>query len=498
MMYISTRGGDERVSSAQAIAQGIAKNGGLFVPEELPEITEQELTALMDMNYPRRAARVLSKFLTDYTEQELLGYAEKAYSGERFTGAGGAAPVHELDGRISVLELFHGPTCAFKDMALQIMPHLLSGALEKTGASGDAFILTATSGDTGKAALDGYRDVPRVRIMVFYPVHGVSRVQKLQMSTQEGENVMVCPVKGNFDDTQTGVKRIFTDPDAKEYLAKRGYFFSSANSINWGRLAPQIVYYVSAYCDMVRSGRLALGEELDVSVPTGNFGDIFAAYIAKRCGLPLGRLVCASNRNRILTDFLTSGTYDRNRDFYTTMSPSMDILISSNLERLLWFIAGPDATRGFMESLTSGGSYTVPDSVLAAARRDFYGASCDEEQTSACIRNTYEENGYLIDPHTAVGLHCAREYIESENPRNKLLCVSTASPYKFASSVYPALTGKKPEDEFECIDELARLTGVTPPAPLSGLRSKAIRFDPDKYCMPEDMPECVKRFADKG
>ena len=264
-----------------------------------------------------------------------------------------------------MLELLHGPTCAFKDMALQIMPHLLSGALEKTGVKGDAFILTATSGDTGKAALDGYHDVPRVRIMVFYPVYGVSRVQKLQMSTQEGENVMVCPVKGNFDDTQTGVKRIFTDPEANKYLAERGYFFSSANSINWGRLAPQIVYYVSAYCDMIASGRLKLGEQLDVSVPTGNFGDIFAAYIAKRCGLPLGRLVCASNKNRILTDFLATGTYDRNRDFYTTMSPSMDILISSNLERLLWFIAGADATRGFMESLTSGGSYTVPADTLA-------------------------------------------------------------------------------------------------------------------------------------
>ena len=291
MMYISTRGGDERVSSAQAIAQGIAKNGGLFVPEELPEITEAEITKLIGMSYPERAAYVLSKFLTDYTEQELLGYAERAYSAERFPGEGGAAPVHTLSDKISVLELFHGPTCAFKDMALQIMPHLLSGALEKTGVKGDAFILTATSGDTGKAALDGYHDVPRVRIMVFYPVYGVSRVQKLQMSTQEGENVMVCPVKGNFDDTQTGVKRIFTDPEANKYLAERGYFFSSANSINWGRLAPQIVYYVSAYCDMIASGRLKLGEQLDVSVPTGNFGDIFAAYIAKRCGRPQPRLL---------------------------------------------------------------------------------------------------------------------------------------------------------------------------------------------------------------
>lgn len=497
MMYISTRGGDERVSSAQAIAQGIAKNGGLFVPEELPEISEAEITELIGMSYPERAAYVLSKFLTDYTEQELLGYAERSYSAERFPGEGGAAPVHTLSDKISVLELFHGPTCAFKDMALQIMPHLLSGALEKTGVKGDAFILTATSGDTGKAALDGYHDVPRVRIMVFYPVYGVSRVQKLQMSTQEGENVMVCPVKGNFDDTQTGVKRIFTDPEANKYLAERGYFFSSANSINWGRLAPQIVYYVSAYCDMIASGRLKLGEQLDVSVPTGNFGDIFAAYIAKRCGLPLGRLVCASNKNRILTDFLATGTYDRNRDFYTTMSPSMDILISSNLERLLWFIAGADATRGFMESLTSGGSYTVPADTLADARRDFYGASCNEEQTAECIRSTYEKYGYLIDPHTAVGLYCAETYIGEEKPQNKLLCVSTASPYKFASNVYPALTGKKLDDEFECIDETARLTGVTPPAPLSELRSKTVRFDPDKYSMPEEMLDCVKRFADK-
>ena len=248
---------------------------------------------------------------------------------------------------------------------------------------------------------------------------------------------------------------------------------------------------------MIASGRLKLGEQLDVSVPTGNFGDIFAAYIAKRCGLPLGRLVCASNKNRILTDFLATGTYDRNRDFYTTMSPSMDILISSNLERLLWFIAGADATRGFMESLTSGGSYTVPADTLADARRDFYGASCNEEQTAECIRSTYEKYGYLIDPHTAVGLYCAETYIGEEKPQNKLLCVSTASPYKFASNVYPALTGKKLDDEFECIDDTARLTGVTPPAPLSELRSKTVRFDPDKYFMPEDMLDCVKRFADK-
>lgn len=497
MNYFSTRSTSKTSpkTSAEVIKQGLAEDGGLFMPESIPQIDFPFIEKLCTLSYPERAAEILSLFLTDYTYDELLQCARDAYE---HTFDGFAAPVSMLVGDdLRVLELWHGPTCAFKDMALQIMPRLLSLALKKTGETRTAHILVATSGDTGKAALEGYKNVEQVKITVFYPENGVSRMQKLQMATQEGENVRVYAIKGNFDDAQTGVKRIFADSAFNDKLHENGVFLSSANSINWGRLAPQIVYYVSAYCDLLKENDITLGETVDVTVPTGNFGNIFAAYIAKRMGLPIGTLICASNKNNILTDFLNTGVYDRNRTFYTTMSPSMDILISSNLERLLWFIAGADATRGFMESLTSGGSYTVPADTLADARRDFYGASCNEEQTAECIRSTYEKYGYLIDPHTAVGLYCAETYIGEEKPQNKLLCVSTASPYKFASNVYPALTGKKLDDEFECIDETARLTGVTPPAPLSELRSKTVRFDPDKYSMPEEMLDCVKRFADK-
>lgn len=493
MQYISTRGGEERVSSAQAIKQGIAADGGLFVPETLPEFTGQELRSMMDMTYPQRAAAILGKFLCDYTEQELTAYCEKAYSDKRFTSANSPAPVVQLNDQISVLELYHGPTSAFKDMALQLMPSLLAGALEKTGEKRDAFILTATSGDTGKAALEGYCDADRVKIMVFYPVDGVSRVQKLQMSTQTGNNVNVCPVRGNFDDAQTGVKRIFSDPEAASYLNDHGYFFSSANSINWGRLAPQIVYYVSAYCDMVKSGTVSFGETIDVSVPTGNFGDIFAAYIARRCGLPLGKLICASNKNKILTDFFKTGSYDRNRDFYTTMSPSMDILISSNLERLLYFTAGASVTADCMNKLASDGKYSVSGDIFAKNSNIFYGASCDEDNTGKCIGRIYENYKYLIDPHTAVGIYCAEKYITESGSKRKLLCVSTASPYKFASNVYSSLTGQSFDDEFDSIDALSELTGTVPPKALSELRSKEIRFDPNVSYAPSEMLDCVKK-----
>ena len=367
MNYISTRGygvkEGQPATAAGAIKQGLAPDGGLYMPENIPMLEKGELEKLAGMSYPERAATVLSKFLTDYTYEELLADCSEAYSEARFPG--GAAPVSALGSKMRILELWHGPTAAFKDMALQIMPRLFVRALKKTGEKRTALILVATSGDTGKAALEGYKDVDGVKIAVFYPVDGVSRVQKLQMATQEGGNVDVFAVKGNFDDAQNGVKKIFSDLEMKKALDEKGYFFSSANSINWGRLAPQIVYYISAYCDLVSSGDIALGEKIDICVPTGNFGNIFAAYIAKRMGLPVGKFVCASNKNNILTDFLNTGVYDRNRAFHTTMSPSMDILISSNLERLLYLVAGSEQTAAYMKELNATGKYKVSDEILA-------------------------------------------------------------------------------------------------------------------------------------
>lgn len=492
MLYVSTRGNSERVPASQAIKQGIASDGGLFIPEKLPLITLDEILKLSNEDYVCRAATVLGKFLCDYTFEELSEYARKAYASEKF-GGNSPAPVVQIDDDFFVLELYHGPTCAFKDMALQIMPHLLAGALEKTGEERDAFILTATSGDTGKAALEGYRDVDHVKIMVFYPVDGVSRVQKLQMSTQEGNNVSVCPVKGNFDDAQSGVKKLFADSDVSNYLDRNGFFFSSANSINWGRLAPQIVYYVSAYCDMVKNGSIKLGEVIDVCVPTGNFGNIFAAYIAKCCGLPLGRLVCASNKNRILTDFFENGVYDRNRDFYTTMSPSMDILISSNIERLLYFSVGSAETARYMSELSQKGIYKVPERVMEKLRETFVGMTCDETGTSECIKRIYNKYNYLCDTHTAVGIDCAQR---AKSDGRKILSVSTASPYKFASDVYRSLSNKRFDDEFDNIDALSQLTGTSVPLPLALLKTKTIKFDPEKSILPDNMADFVKKASD--
>lgn len=475
MNYTSTRGGKDCVSAAGAIKQGLASDGGLFMPEAIPSLTKGDIAKLCDMSYAERAAYILSLFLTDYTYDELLADCEKAYAADRFVG--GAAPLHKLDDNTFVLELWHGPTSAFKDMALQIMPRLLSAALKKTGEERTAFILVATSGDTGKAALEGYRDVDGVKIMVFYPVDGVSRVQKLQMATQLGENVNVCAIKGNFDDAQTGVKKIFSDKETAELLNENGVFFSSANSINWGRLAPQIVYYVSAYCDLINKGEIVSGEVIDVTVPTGNFGNIFAAYIAKMMGLPINRLVCASNKNNILTDFLQTGTYDRNRSFYTTMSPSMDILISSNLERLLYVMSGSENTAALMAKLNSEGCYSVDAQLKAKLDAHFTGLYCDEQGTAKEIKRTLDENGYLIDTHTAVALNCAKQYMNKDRSGVKMVVASTASPYKFAADVYESVTGKKPSDELAALDELEKLTGTEIPYPLRGIGERKIRFE---------------------
>ena len=341
MYYVSTRNKEDRRTAAQAIAQGLAADGGLMTPEVFPKLSQNALETMRDMSYQQRAVYVMGSFLDDFTSSELSAFASRAYGPDKFD-VKAVAPVRDVDGNTYCLELWHGPTCAFKDMALQMLPHLLSAALVKNQEEKTVCILVATSGDTGKAALEGFKDVEKTRILVFYPKDGVSAIQQLQMVTQEGENVGVCSVVGNFDDAQTGVKRLFADPALREQLAGRGFFLSSANSINWGRVLPQIVYYISAYCDLMRDGKLQKGEALNVCVPTGNFGNILAAYYAKTMGVPIGKLICASNSNNVLTDFLRTGVYDRNRTFYNTMSPSMDILISSNLERLLFALTGHD------------------------------------------------------------------------------------------------------------------------------------------------------------
>ena len=475
MKFQSTRDQSAaKFSAAQVIKQGLATDGGLFIPEQIPTLTEVEIKALCGMDYPTRAAKILGKFLSDYTEQELLEDCKAAYSPTSFKG--GAAPLVKVDDTIHSLELWHGPTAAFKDMALQIMPRLLSRALVKTGEERTALILVATSGDTGKAALEGYKDIDRIKMAVFYPVDGVSRVQKLQMQTQTGSNVYVCAIKGNFDDAQSGVKKIFSDTEIAAELDAKGYFLSSANSINWGRLAPQIVYYVSAYCDLLANGTLKMGEKMNVAVPTGNFGNIFAAYLAKLMGLPIGRLICASNRNNILTDFLATGTYDRNRDFHLTMSPSMDILISSNLERLLYLTAGPERTAAYMASLAKTGAYTVDADVKQAIDASFSGYFADEELTAATIRETMKENGYLADTHTAVGIAAARQYIKETGDRTPLVVASTASPYKFAADVYCSLYGEDAESPLAALDQLSAKSGTEIPYPLCGIGERTVRF----------------------
>ncbi len=494
MQYVSTRTKNSTpVSAAMAIKTGLAPDGGLYMPEVLPSLTLTELAELLDCTYAERATYVFSKFLTDYSVAEILADTTEAYSEERFPG--GAAPIHDIDGQVTSLELWHGPTSAFKDMALQIMPRLLSRALRKTEEKREALILVATSGDTGKAALEGYRDVPQIKIQVFYPVDGVSRVQKLQMQTQKGENVNVSAIRGNFDDAQTGVKKIFGDGDMAKALNDKGVFLSSANSINWGRLAPQIAYYVSAYCDMAKAGKIALGDRVDICVPTGNFGNIFAAYIAKKMGLPFEKLICASNQNNVLTDFLSTGTYDRNRHFYTTTSPSMDILISSNLERLLYLVCGAEKTALYMKELSEKGCYTVAEDEIAKIKETFVGYFATEEDCAAAIRGTFEKYGYLCDTHTAVGYHAARAHIEKTGSHRPIILASTASPYKFASSVYTALTGKTADGDLEALEQLSSLTGVAIPSPLADIGSRAVRFD--TVMNADEMPASVLAFAEK-
>ena len=488
MKYKSTRdtlANPHLVASAQAIKEGLAPDGGLYLPESFPKFDRSALTELCRMTYPERAAYILGMFLDDYDLDDLLSDCREAYSEERFPG--GAAPLHELGGGIHTLELWHGPTSAFKDMALQIMPRLLSRALTMTEESRIAHILVATSGDTGKAALEGYKDVPGVKITVFYPVDGVSRMQKRQMQTTTGGNVNVVAVRGNFDDAQNGVKAIFSDAELAKKANDAGFFFGSANSINWGRLVPQVVYYVSAYCDLVNAGRIRPGAKVNICVPTGNFGNIFAAYIAREMGLPVRRYVCASNCNNVLTDFINTGVYDRTREFHKTISPSMDILISSNLERLLCVTGGAELTAQLMKELKETGKYTAPAELMDTLRASFSGYYLTEEETSETIRETWEAEHYLIDPHTAVGLGCVKKYRTETSDNTPVILASTASPFKFAPAVAEAIGMEQPDDIFALLDRLAEATGTSVPAPLASTKELPIRFE--AVIDPADMPE---------
>ena len=491
MVYSSTRSNDEKVTAAEAIARGIAEDGGLFVPDEFPEIPLSEIEKMCGMDYAHKVAFVLSRFLTDYTEEELLAAAQKAYGGGKFDDEE-KVPVVSLNDRTHMLELWHGPTSAFKDMALQLLPHLLTAAVKKTGYRGKTVILVATSGDTGKAALEGFKDVEDTQILVFYPVHGVSPMQKLQMATQEGKNVAVCAIRGNFDDAQSAVKTFFTDVSFARRLADGGMRFSSANSINWGRLVPQIVYYFSAYCRLVSDGKIKAGDPINVVVPTGNFGNILAAYYAKRMGLPVHKFVCASNRNNVLTDFIRTGVYNRNRAFYETTSPSMDILISSNLERFLYHVSEdkPLVSR-LMKELKENGTYTVPESGKAAVEALMDAGDCDENQTAQTIRSLFERYRYLCDPHTAVAVHVYEEYVRRTKDETPTVIASTASPYKFPHSVLSCLEAADAADDFAQIDELSALTHTAVPANIRALKTKPVRFDTviDK----EEMAEYIVR-----
>ena len=476
MNYVSTRDKSLRMTAAQAIVRGLAPDGGLMTPEAFLHLPHGALEQLKDMSYQQRAVYVMQSFLQDFSSAELSAFAAAAYGNGKFSHPD-VAPVRPVDGNTWCLELWHGPTCAFKDMALQMLPHLLTASLRKQEEEKTVCILVATSGDTGKGALEGFRDVDHTKILVFYPKDGVSTIQELQMVTQEGANVGVCSVVGNFDDAQTGVKRLFSDEKLREQLARRGYFLSSANSINWGRVLPQIVYYISAYCDLLRDGRLELGDPVNVCVPTGNFGNILAAYYARDMGVPIQKLICASNSNNVLTDFLSTGTYDRNRTFFNTISPSMDILISSNLERLLLAITQEDSeVRGYMEQLNATGRYQVSDRVREKIQKLFKGYCCGDEETKRVIAAIHEKFGYLIDPHTAVGFSALSQYRAETGDETAAIVASTASPFKFCTDVLDALGVSDRAQGLDVLDQLSQVTGEPVPAPLAALRSKESRF----------------------
>ena len=473
MLFVSTRGKSGTVSSAHAIKEGLAEDGGLFVPRRFPQIALDDILAMHEKTYARCATQILACFLTDYTEEELQACAEAAYSPEKF--GPDPAPLKKVSEFTDVLELWHGPTMAFKDIALQILPHLMTRAQKKTGDESKIAILTATSGDTGKAALAGFADVPGTEILVFYPENGVSSIQKLQMTTQKGVNTKVFGIRGNFDDAQSGVKALFEDEAFAEVLNEKGFQLSSANSINIGRLVPQVVYYVYAYVKLADAGKITMGDEIDFVVPTGNFGNILAGYYAKMIGLPVHRFICASNDNNVLYDFIKTGVYNRKRPFLKTISPSMDILISSNLERLLYYMSGCNNqyVKELMKQLNENGEYRVSDEILAKIQSIFDCGYATNEETEAVIKMVYEKDHYLLDTHTAVAYKVMLEQ------KDKYPCVvlSTASPYKFTRSVYESLVGNSDEDEFILMKKLNELSGTPIPNNLKDLDKKAVLHD---------------------
>ncbi len=475
LLYNSTRNKSEKLTASMAILKGLAEDGGLFVPEWIPKLS-MDLDLLKDMSYQETAYEVMRRFLTDFTEEELKDCIRRAYD-EKFDTPE-IAPIHKTED-VCYLELFHGATIAFKDMALSILPHLLTTAARKNQVKGDIVILTATSGDTGKAALAGFQDVEGTRIIVFYPKNGVSPIQEKQMVTQKGGNTYVVGIRGNFDDAQTGVKKLFGDKELKREMEAAGMQFSSANSINIGRLVPQIVYYVYGYAKLYGAGEIKKGEPLNVVVPTGNFGNILAAYYAKQMGLPIGKLICASNDNKVLYDFFQTGCYDRNREFILTTSPSMDILISSNLERLLYLISGEDDGKdaALMKELSETGRYRIDDG-MRSRLSDFRGGFATEEETAKEIRRVYRESGYVLDPHTAVASCVYGKYRGESGDETKTLIASTASPYKFTRSVMEAVDERyASKGDFELVDELERLSGVRVPKAIEEIRTAPVLHD---------------------
>ena len=491
LMYASTRDANEKVTASQAILKGLANDGGLYVPTEIPSL-DVSMEELSKMTYQETAYEVLRLFLTDYTEEELKNCINAAYDSKFDTEE--IAPLVDADGAY-YLGLFHGPTIAFKDMALSILPHLLITAARKNNVKNDIVILTATSGDTGKAALAGFADVKGTKIIVFYPKNGVSPVQEKQMVTQKGDNTFVVGIHGNFDQAQTGVKKMFSDAELAEEMDAAGYQFSSANSINIGRLVPQIAYYVYAYAKLYANGVIAKDEKINIVVPTGNFGNILAAFYAKNMGIPVAKLICASNENKVLYDFFSTGTYDKNREFMLTSSPSMDILISSNLERLIYRIAGEDAVKNaaLMKELNTTGKYEITPE-MKEKLADFYGNYASEKETADTIRDLYEKTGYVIDTHTAVAASVYHKYKKDTNDTDtKTVIASTASPFKFSRSVMDAIDPKYDSlSEFELVDELSRIGNVKIPQAIEEIRSAEVRHK--SVCEVEEMPEVVKQF----
>ncbi len=501
MNYISTRGYDRKYSAAEAIITGIAPDGGLFVPETIPQISAGEIEEMKNMQFFQISARVLSKYLTDFTEAELLEFAQAAYDEEKW----GENPVplvqlNAYNDREYILELWHGPTCAFKDVALQMLPHLMTASVKKTGINKKICILTATSGDTGKAALEGFKDLPGTEIIVFYPTGGVSDAQKLQMVTTEGSNTHVIAVNGCFDDAQTGVKKIFGDEAFAAKLDANGIMLSSANSINWGRLAPQIAYYVYSYVELLRQEKIGKGEEINIVVPTGNFGNILAAWFAKQMGIPVRKLICASNRNKVLCDFFSTGTYDRNREFFKTTSPSMDILISSNLERLLYEVAGGNSAQviEWMTGLNTEGKYSVDKDTLKSLQHSFVGGFADETGVAKTILDVYDRTDHVIDTHTAVGFNIYGRYHTRSNDETKTVFVSTASPFKFAPAVMDSIRGagySNGRSIETVIKELSDESGLEIPKSIAELGTKEIRHKDviDKEQMEDKVAEILIR-----